>query len=116
MSKAILIVNALSILNLFSKKPLIYNILWKLLIYTVFILLLQSIDSFIHLVAKHHEIKAALFNIQHEFTSPIFWGTFLWFIMVFSIFIIFSEFTRVIGKDKVKQILFGSSPHQQKHP
>jgi hypothetical protein len=105
--KVLILVNYLPFINAFPKKPLIYNIIWKFVIYCLFFLLVRLLHIFIH---GYFDEGSAALSYQHvvqEFMSPIFWNGQMWLMLVFLVFIVFSELFSALGKEKVKRLLFG---------
>src|SRR5579883_1417976 len=96
--KILIIVNAMPFINLFPQKPLIYNII---------IFLFWNIDNILHLYSQSHDwIIAYQFHLA-ELGTPEFWTCELWLLIVFLIFIVFSELARVMGRDKLRQMIVG---------
>jgi len=105
--KVMIIVNALPILNAFPDKPLIYNILWKLWVYYFFVLVFWFIDDLIHLYTTYGSIGFIGDRLAFELTSPLFWSIQLWLIVVFGIFVMFTEIAHTMGPGKMYKLLFG---------
>lgn len=108
MGKLLLIINSLPYVNAFGKKPLIYNILWKFMLYASFVFLFRLADKSTHLWLKYNNKTLVYQHLQEMVTMPTFWAIQIWFLMIFMVYIVACEFVRVLGKDKVKKILFGS--------
>lgn len=106
--KAMILIDALPILNAFPHKPLTYNILWKTFVYSSFSLLFRILDRFIKFSFHSESFYLVHQKLSHLLTSPRFWAIQIWLILLFFIYVIFSEFTQVLGKDRVKQILFNA--------
>lgn len=104
--KVVLIANSLPFINAFPKKPLIYNIFWKFFIFGVCALLAQFLD-FLVKQTYHVGLNEALLHLGEMITKPMFWSVQIWVLFLFFIFVVFSEYMRVIGKDKVVKILIG---------
>lgn len=105
-AKVILIANAFPFINAFAKKPLIYNIVWKFVIYACLLILLWMAETIYHL-EKYDTFSQTLEQLSKELLSPIFLSTLIWLQVVFLSFIIFSELVRAVGKQKVKHLMFG---------
>jgi hypothetical protein len=105
--KILIIVNTLPFVNLFPNRPLAYNIVWKFFLYSFFILLFRTIEAYLHLLYKYQNFSVAGQFFKFTIVSSHFWAVQMWLFLVFFVFVVFAEFTRVLGKDKVKQILFG---------
>ena len=105
--KILLIINAFPFINAFTNKPLIYNIVWKFLIYGSAALLFRLIDKFTHMAFAHDSSSFIFQHLSGALESPVFWAIQVWLLMVFVVYIVASEFIRVMGKDKVEKMLFG---------
>lgn len=105
--KVLILVNYLPFINAFPNKPLIYNITWKFFIYCLFFLLVRLLHIFIHGYLDEGSAQLAYQHVEQEFMSPVFWGGQMWLMLVFLVFIVFSEIFNALGKEKVKALLFG---------
>lgn len=107
--KVIVLVNCFSFINAFPHKPIVYNVIWKVFVYNVLILLLVICHILIHLTLKYHDFKAATARLIWDLGLPFSWSIVILLVLTFVGYVLFSEFVRVLGKDKMKQLLFGSS-------
>ncbi|MBI5448142.1 MAG: hypothetical protein HY939_05385 [Gammaproteobacteria bacterium] len=107
MGKLLLILNSFSFINLFPDKPLIYNISWKFVVYSFFILFFRVIENFIHALIQFKSFALAYEYLSMALSSSIFWAIQTWTALLFLIFIIANEFIQAIGKEKIKSLLFG---------
>lgn len=105
--KMLIIVNYFPYINLFPRKPLIYNIVWKFLIYGFCTFIFRVLEGFFHLLIKFESFDVARRLYKVNLSSPEFWSTQMWVLLVFLVFVIFSEIIRVIGKEKIKKMIFG---------
>jgi hypothetical protein len=107
-AKIIIIVRNLPFINAFPHKPLIYNITWKLWIYSFFVLLVQILDFFVRRFFLHHQTAALVFQeLSVELLNPVFWGTQLLIIFDFTIYLTFSELGRVLGPKDLRKMTLG---------
>lgn len=105
-AKTIVIANFFPFINAFPNKPLIYNIVWKLFIYNLFLLLVRLLDIFVHMTI-HHGYDSAMAKLVYEISLPMFWASELCVVFVFLGFVTMNEFVRVLGKAKVIKMVFG---------
>lgn len=105
--KVIVIINCFSFINAYPNKPMIYNIVWKVFIYILSINILCGLHIFIHLMFKLKNLSSAMHQLMLDVELPIFASIELCLILVFLAYIIFSEFVRVLGKEKIMYLMFG---------
>jgi len=105
--KLIIIANSLPFINAFPNKPLIYNIIWKFFIYGSLTLLFRVLEKLWHLVYHYENMTVVCHLLKNTLTSPPFWAIQIWVLMLFAIYVVFSEYTRYLGKKKILQILLG---------
>jgi hypothetical protein len=104
-AKAVLIVEALAIARLFSGRR-IYNILWRTLLYSLVALLFHFAEELIPLVSKHGGIISAMKAMIGGVSWPLISVIALWIICGLFLYTLVSDLVRVVGPDKVKEILF----------
>lgn len=105
--KIILIANALPFINAFPNKPLIYNISWKFLIYSLCAILFQLFDIFCKHAYHDMSLSMGYQHLEMSLSSPQFWSIQILIVGLFLNYVIFSEFIHAIGKNKIKHLLLG---------
>ena len=106
-AKSILVVEALPIARLFSKR-LVYQVLWKTLLFSAVALLFRLIEEFILLLSKHGSLMMAIPAMYREAVWPQFWVLSLWLFGGLFFYSLTSELVHIVGTDKVKEMLFGT--------
>ena len=104
-AKAVLVVEALAIARLFSGRR-IYNILWRTLLYGSVALLFRFAEELIPLVSKYGGVFSAIKAMGEEVSWALFSVFALWIICGLFLYTLASDLVRVVGPDKVKEILF----------
>lgn len=104
--KFLLIVNTLPFINAFPNKPLIYNILWKFLIYGSLALVFRIVEKSIDFALHFKQSELVYQHLQVMIVSPIFWAVNIWLLILFLIYIFASEFIRAFGKKEIEFMLF----------
>jgi hypothetical protein len=107
MGKILIIVNMFPWLNAFPHRPMIYNIVWKFFVYSATIFIVEVTESVIRNWVKYNSFEIAWYQLKVELQMPAFWSAALWLFVVFFIFTVFAEFVRVLGKDRIKKMMFG---------
>jgi hypothetical protein len=106
-AKAILVVEKLPIARLFSGR-MMYNILWKTLLFSAVSLLFRFVEELIPLIAKHNGLVTAVTHLIEEVSWPHFWVLQMWLCASLLLYCLASELVRILGAVKVKAILLGS--------
>jgi hypothetical protein len=100
----VLIADKLPIINRFPEKPLMYNVLWKTVIYVGFSLLLHYLEHLIPLWWHLGRFGQANVALGREIVWPHFWAIQLWLIVLI---FVYCSCASVIGRQRVLQI-FGT--------
>ena len=107
LGKFLIIVNSFSFINLFPHKPLVYNITWKIMLYGSLSILYRIAERFVETFITQDNAAAAYHLICMRLSSPVFWAIQLWLVMILAVYSVSSEFTRVIGKKRISEMLWG---------
>jgi hypothetical protein len=105
--KILIIINSLPFINAFPNKPLIYNISWKFCLYGIATLIFRVLDGFTRLSLDLDNASAAWQLVLVALTTPLFWSTEMWVLLIFLVFVIFNELINAVGVSKVKHMMFG---------
>jgi hypothetical protein len=104
-AKVVVITDLLPAINRFPEKPLVYNVAWKSAIYIVASMLAHYLE---HLVPLWWRIgfTAANEHLWNELVWARFWAIQLWLVVLIFIYCVARELVRVIGRDRVREIMF----------
>jgi len=107
--ESVLIADALPLFRWFSEPRLIFNVLWRVLLYLLVVLMFQILEELIPLLSKYDGFAAAASHLGDEVHWPRFLATHL----IFAIFLVHYSFIRalisVIGKNRFRKVFFGRS-------
>ncbi len=106
-AKLIIIMNVFSFINLFPHRPLIYNICWKTLLYSLGALILRPLENLVHLMLKHVTFATAINDVKVQVHTPLFWSVQIWLCALLFVYVVFSEFAHALGPHTVRRMLFG---------
>jgi hypothetical protein len=106
--KVVLIVDKLPCVNRFADRRLIYTASWKCLIYILAANLVQYLEHVVPLLLKHKGLFEAHQLFLSETVWPHFWLIQIWLTVLFFVYCSLRELVRVIGRDKVVRIFFGT--------
>lgn len=90
-AKVLIFIDNLPFIDLFQKKPLIFNVLWKTTLYGSGSLIFRLILRQFHTTVLDW---------------PAFWAIQLWYVMLFFIFVTFRDLIFIIGPKKVHALFF----------
>jgi hypothetical protein len=106
-AKVVLITDKFAVINRFPAKPLMYNVVWKTVIYAVAALLIHYLEHLVPLWLRTGDLGAANRQLVNEIVWPHFWGTQMWLIVLLFVYCALRELIRAIGREKVIEMFFG---------
>ena len=107
-AKVVLIADALPLINRFPEKPLMSNVVWKTVIYVVASLFLHYLEHLVPLWWHMGSFVEANAHLAREIVWPHFWAIQLWLTVLIFVYCALRELVRVIGRDRVMQVYFGT--------
>jgi len=105
-AKVVLIADKLPFINRFPAKPLIYNVVWKTIIYVLASVFVHYLEHLIPLWWRSGNFGEANADLWREIVWPHFWAIQLWLTVLIFLYCIARELIRVIGRDRILQIFF----------
>lgn len=109
-AKIVIITDHIAAVNRFPRKPLIYNVVWKTIIYFLAWLVLRYTEHFIHFYRVTGNTAEANSRLLGEIVWPHFWGVQLWMLVLLLVFCTFRELVRVLGREQLIDIFFKHPP------
>src|SRR5712691_10423286 len=110
LGKAVLIADMLPMINRFPKKPLIYNIAWKTVIYLLLSAVIHYLERLIDFWRETGGFVAGNQKLLSEIVWPHFWAIQIILFVLIAAYCMVHELVRVIGREKVMRIFFGPMP------
>lgn len=108
-AKVVLIADRLPFLNLYPRKPLIYNIILKTFAFSAIAFIFLITEELVHLSLKCGNMAVAWTQMKGDVNWPAFWLREIWLFVVIFFYCQAVELIRALGADKVKEIFFGRS-------
>lgn len=108
LGKAVLIADLMPFINRYPNKPLIYNVVWKTIIYFLLSILIHYVEVFFEEWWKTGSAHVSYQYISAHVVWPRFWAIQIILIVMILMYCTMRELTRVIGSNKMKQIFFGN--------
>ena len=105
--KIILVVDKIPFVNKFPDKPLIYNVVWKTIIYMLAVFGVRYIEHLFPFVWELGNLSAAHQQLMDEVVWSRFWSIQIWLMVLFFGYASFHELVRLIGRDEVLRMFFG---------
>jgi hypothetical protein len=105
--KVVLVIDNVSFVNAFRDQPLIYNTLWKTLIYSLGGFAFRVMEELVPFIMTHGDVARGFVSFRNELDWPRFWAVQIWVVLLFFFFAVVREFIRVLGRDRVRRMFFG---------
>jgi hypothetical protein len=106
--KVVLIADKLPMVNRFPNKPLIYNILWKTIIYIIAAILVRYVEHLIPFIREYKNLRVANNHLLDEVAWPHFWLIQIWLLICFFMYSTIRELVRILGRKQVLSMFFGT--------
>ncbi|WP_333682222.1 hypothetical protein [Dyella sp.] len=112
LGKAVLIANMMPFINRFPDKPLIWNVGWKTLIYTLVALLVHYLERLYEFWKEAPSFAAANHTLFTEISWPRFWAIQILLLTLIFSYCVIAEIVRAIGRDRFKRMFLGPLPER----
>ena len=109
-AKVVLITDHFALVNRFPDKPLIYNVVWKTVIYVVAALAFRYAEHFVHFWRQTGNVAEANRRLIDEVVWPHFWGVQLWLLVLLFVYCAFRELVRALGRKRIIRMFFRDTP------
>jgi len=113
-AKVVLVTDRIPFLNLYPKKPLIYNVTLKTTVFGSATLVFLLAEELVRFARKNGGFENAWHHMSVNFVWPAFLVRAMWVFVLVLFYCAWSELTNVLGAHKVKEIFFGSQGKTEK--
>lgn len=110
LGKAVLIADMLPFINRFPTKPLVWNVSWKTLIYTLVALVIHYLERLYDYWKEAHGFAAANHLLLTEINWPRFWAVQILLLVLIFNYCVIAELSRALGEGRLKRMFLGPMP------
>lgn len=116
LGKAVLLADALPLVNRYPEKPLAYNVVWKTTIYVLVASFVHCLENLYDFWKEAASVAAANKELLAKIVWPPYWATQLLLVVIIFMYCTMCELIRVIGRDTVREMFFGPPPNARPSP
>ena len=109
-SKAILVTDKRNFTNALSHGPLLYDVLWKAAIFSVFTVLFGVVEELVPMLARSRSLQRALEHFFKEAPVHHFWVFQMWLYGSLVMYCLVTELGRRLGEKNFAELLLARSP------
>jgi hypothetical protein len=106
-AKVVLLADLLPFVNRFPEKPLVWNIVWKMLIYMLASILVVYLERLWEFHGKFGSVAAANSHMIEELVWPHFWAIQIWMAVLFLLYCTLRELARALGGKRMRALFLG---------
>jgi len=106
-AKVLLSVNMLPFVHPFPGRPLLHTVVWKSSLYVAGCVTFLYVEPLLKNIFRGAGFFASHSHALQELMLPRTWATVIWVAMLLAAFVTLEELTRVIGKEQLKEMIFG---------
>jgi hypothetical protein len=110
LGKAVLIADMLPWINRFPERPLIYNVAWKTVIYTLVAGIIHYLERLWDFAREAGGIVAGNEKLLQEMVWPHFWAIQILLLALVFQYCMGHEIVRIVGRERMIRIFFGPLP------
>ena len=110
LGKAVLIADMLPWINRYPDKPLVYNVVWKTVMYLLAASIIHYLERLIDFSLRAGGIIAGDEKMLAQMLWPHFWAVEILLLVLILMYCTARELVRVIGREKALRLFFGPTP------
>jgi hypothetical protein len=108
LAKAVLLADLLPAINRYPDKPLIYNILWKTVIYSAMATAIHYLEHLVDFWRQAHSFVAGNRLLLERIVWAHFWAIEIIIVVLVFNYCLITELARAMGPNKLWQMMFGT--------
>jgi hypothetical protein len=106
-AKIVLVIDHFPLMQIFERRPLIWSVIWKTLVYAVAVFLLRFLIRLTPFLSTNQPWADQFKLFLESIDWTIFWAVQSWYYTLFFVFNVSREFVQVIGLEKTRRIFLG---------
>jgi hypothetical protein len=110
LGKSVLIADLLPFINRFPDKPLVWNVAWKTLMYSVVAFVVHYFERLFEFWKETSSIAAANARVWADINWPRFLAVQILLVTLIFMYCVFAELSRIMGPGRLRTIFFGPLP------
>jgi hypothetical protein len=110
--KAVLVADAMPFLGRYDRAPLLLPILYKTLVYWVFVFIARLLEALVEFCMQGHPLREFLPHLASTFSWHRFAAIQIWILVLFLIYVTASEFNQLFGDSELRRILLTHRPSE----
>jgi hypothetical protein len=107
LGKAVLIADLLPFINRYPDKPLVYNVVWKTVIYVLISMFIHYLERLVDFWREAGGFIAGNEKLLAEMVWAHFWAIQILLVVLILTYCTMRVFARALGEDKVRRMFFG---------
>lgn len=116
LGKSVLLADMLPFINRFPDKPLVWNVAWKTLMYTLVALVIHYLERLYDYWKEAHTLVAANHTLLTQISWPRFLAVQILLLTLIFNYCVIAELARALGKGRLKAMFFGPLPSSSERP
>ena len=110
--KAVLVADTMPFLGRYDRAPLLEPILYKTLVYWVFVFIARLLEALVEFLMHGHSLGEFLPHLASTFSWHRFAAIQIWIFVLFLIYVTATELNHLFGEGELGHILFTSRPSE----
>ncbi len=110
-AKVVLIADYIPWINKYPGKPLIYNVVWKTVIYLIVAFVVRFGEALAPLWLQYRDLSVATARLYDEVIWAHFWVIQIWLACLFFVYVSFRELARTLGEAEFLRMFLGVGKH-----
>jgi len=107
--KASLVANKLPFVNLFIRKPLIYSVLWRTLVYSILCCWFLSVEELVTGAFRYGGFAGAIHQLKLHMSPPLIAFNMIWLFVGLFLFNSFAALDSLLGRGTIRRLFLVDS-------